>query len=424
MTARALGATACALLVLASAGCDREGARHTPQPPVAAGGFTDAERAALLALSPKPPLPADPTNRFAGNGQVACATCHVPALAFANGQPFGQAIGTTARHVPSLWNTAYNRWWFWDGRADSAWAQALGPLEDESEHGGSRVQYARVVHGAPDLRSAYEELFGPMPPLGDAARFPPEGRPDAFQRWHPHVAQWKAMSPDDQHAIDVVASNIGKALAAYERRLVGGPAPFDVFVEGLRTGDEVKLAAIPEPARRGARLFVGKARCTTCHHGPLLTDFEFHDLHLASALAPPRDTGRFRGIELLRMDPFNAGGVLADARAPAAERLELVVQQPENWGQFKTPSLRNVALTAPYMHDGRFRALEDVLHYYRTFEGAVPPTAHAERTLQRLDLTDGEQADLVAFLEALTEERPGPELTSPPPVPLPERCRG
>lgn len=411
-----------ALAAIAAACRAPEGAPPAADPMA----FTDAERAALLSLSPKPPLPPDTTNRVAdderaaelghrlffdvrlsGNGAVACATCHVPGLGFQNARRFGEGVGITTRNVPTVWNSAHERWFFRDGRADSAWAQALGPLENAREHGSSRVALVRVVATSPDLRSRYEAIFGPLPPVEDLARFPEHGRPDAHERWHPHVAPWNAMTQRDRDAIDAAFANLGKAIAAYERRLVGGEAPFDRFVRGLREGDEALMASLPPAAVRGARIFAGKGRCLTCHHGPLLTDLEFHDLYLANPILPPRDTGRFRGVELVLRDPFNAKGPHSDDREGAgAAKLEYLAQRPENWGQFKTASLRNVALTAPYMHDGRFESLADVIRYYRTFEGAVPPSPHGERTLQRVDLTDAEGSDLVAFLEALSDAPP------------------
>ena len=399
-----------------------------PRPAV---DFTEAERATLLSMSPKPPLPPDPTNRWAddacaarlgrelcfdprlsADGSVSCASCHVPELSLTDGRALGQGMGTTARHVPTLWNTAFNRWWFWDGRADTAWSQVLGPMESRNEHGGTRVGVARIVAGDPALRAAYERLFGPLPPLEDRARFPEQARPDPWERWSPHAIAWKGMAQEDRDAIDAVAARVAKSLGAFERTLVGGEAPFDRFVAALR-GKGGDLGALSPAAQRGARVFIGKGRCTTCHHGPLLSDLEFHDLHLESAVLEPRDTGRFRGIELLRRDPFNSAGAYADDGGATASKLEYLAQQPENWGQFKTPSLRNVARTPPYMHDGRFATLQDVVHYYRTLEGAVPPASHAEKTLQAVDLTDGEAEDLVAFLESLDEElppviRPGP----------------
>ena len=411
------------LALLATAAC-------APRPAV---DFSEAERAALLTLSPKPPLPADPTNRWAddpcaarlgralffdprlsADGSVSCASCHVPELGFTDGRALGEGMGTTARHVPTLWNTAYNRWWFWDGRADTAWSQVLGPMESRNEHGGTRTGIARIVAGDAGLRAAYERLFGALPPLEDLARFPAEARPDPWERWSPHALAWKGMAQADRDAIDEVAANVAKALGAFERNLVGGEAPFDRFVAALR-GEGGDIRALSPAAQRGARVFIGKGRCTTCHHGPLLSDLEFHDLHLESAVLEPRDTGRFRGIELLRLDPFNSAGRFADDGGATAEKLEYLVQQPENWGQFKTPSLRNVARTPPYMHDGRFATLQDVVHYYRTLEGAVPPASHAERTLQAVDLTDGEAAELVAFLEALDEELPAIAPAGPDP---------
>lgn len=429
------------LSVKVTRGVATELARFAVDVPLVAA-LDDAERAVLLTLSPKPSVPPDPTNRVAddpcaarlghalffdtrlsADGKVACATCHVSSAGFANAQRFGHGAGVTARHVPSVLNSGHARWYFWDGRADTAWSQALGPLESPAEHAFSRVGVVRVMAADPTLAAAYARLFGPLPDVSDGTRFPPHARPDPWRRREPHHLAWEAMAPADRDAVTRAFANAGKAIAAHERRLVGGNAPFDAFVAGLRDGDAAKLASLSEPAVRGARLFVGKARCTTCHHGPLLSDLEFHDTRLPPRPGLERDTGRFRGIELVKGSELNAAGPYSDERdGDAARRLERVAQQPENWGQFKTPSLRNVAVTAPYMHDGRFATLREVVRYYSTLEGAVPPDAHSERTLVKAYLTEPEQEDLVAFLDSLTEEPPPSPWGVAPLEPWPPEC--
>ena len=169
------------------AGCD-----HAPVP------WSDAELALLRSLwieSLPPPSP-DPSNRVAdepraadlgqqlffdprlsGNGAVACATCHQPARHFTDGLAHSQAIGTTRRNAPSLIGAAFSPWQYWDGRKDSLWSQALSPLEDPNEHGGNRMQYARLVANDPAYRRAYEALFGALPDLSDASRFPAAAAP-------------------------------------------------------------------------------------------------------------------------------------------------------------------------------------------------------------------------------------------------------
>jgi cytochrome c peroxidase len=355
--------------------------------------------------------------RLSADGHLSCASCHDPRRGFADGLPLPTARGDSRplRHTPSLWNVAYNRWYFWDGRADSLWAQALQPLESASELGSSRLQAAHLVDDDPRLRRAYERIFGPLPDLGDVARFPPRGGPHAKD---PALrAAWEAMAPEARAAVERIFVDLGRAIAAYERRLVSRRAPFDVFAAGLRDGDETKLAALDAPARRGLQIFVGRGACRSCHGGPNFTDGEFHDTGVAPRSAEAAaDAGRFEGARLLRLDPFNAAGAWS-YDAAAADRLQYLAAGPESWGQLKTPSLRNVARTAPYMHQGQLATLAQVVDHYSTLRGAAFGGHHRETVLRPLALTPGEAADLVAFLESLTDEDVDAALKAPPASP-------
>jgi cytochrome c peroxidase len=227
------------------------------------------------------------------------------------------------------------------------------------------------------------------------------------------------MDEKDRESVDRSYSNLGKAIAAYERRLVGGTSAFDRFAEGLADGDAIKLAALSTSAQRGLKLFIGKAGCRLCHVGPLFSDGEFHDLGLAPLKGGKRkDPGRHAGVDLVLRDPFNGVSAYSDAardadRSLAADKLEFLAQGPELWGQFKTPTLRNVARTAPYMHQGQFASLADVLHFYSTLAGAAPAGHHQETTLVPLALEAQELGDLQAFLESLTDEALEATLTEP-----------
>lgn len=369
-------------------------AHPTNAPPV----FSDEERRKIVQHSPLPPPPADSTNRVADDpaaaalgqalffderlsprGDLSCATCHDPQKGFADGKPLAEGAATGTRNALSLWNVAYNRWYFWDGRADTLWAQATQPIENELELKGSRLHTAELIRADDEYRRRYESLFGPIP----------------------------ALAPGDPAAVDLVFVNAAKAIAAYERKLVSRRSPFDVFAEGLAENETEKLSALSPAAQRGLKLFVGSANCRLCHSGPNFTDGEFHTVRVPPrAGGRPDDPGRHRGAELVRADPFNARGVFSDDRAgPAAEKIEFLANTAENWGRFKTPSLRNVALTAPYMHQGQFETIRDVLEYYSTLEEALPPGHHETETiLEPLMLSDRQIADLAAFLESLTDE--------------------
>ncbi|MCC6407812.1 MAG: c-type cytochrome [Planctomycetes bacterium] len=370
--------------------------------------------------SPRPAPPADPTNRVADdpraaklgqrlffekrwskNGEISCATCHEPERAFADAKPLGEGLAKLERHTPSLLDVAYNRWFFWDGRADTLWSQALGPFENDAEMGGTRVGAVALVASDATLRAEYTALFGAPPDVGDAARFPRDAKPSESNA--AANALWLAMHADDREAIDRAASNLAKCVAAYERRLVTGPSPFDRFVQGLDDGDPAKLGALSPSAQRGLELFVGKANCRLCHSGPNFSDGEFHSIGVAPlAGPPPRDSGRHAGAKLVREAPFNAASRFSDAPdGDVAQRLATVRSGPEMWGEFKTPSLRNVGRTAPYMHQGQFATLEAVVRFYSTMEGALAVGHHQETVMQPLQLTDAEIEDLVAFLRSL-----------------------
>ena len=424
-----------ALLMLAAAWAPR-----TEDPAALRGGLTERAARIALGMSPLGAPPADPTNlvgddpraarlgqwlffdpKLSANGAVSCATCHDPAQSFSDGRAVSRGLGEGLRRTPSLWNVAFQETFFWDGRADTLWAQALHPLEDPVEMGGSRVDIARRIAEDSGLATAFESLFGPLPDLADEARFPPGARPTRDETNDDAAEAWAAMSAEDRDEIDRVFAGVGKALAAYERRLVRGDAPFDEFVQGLREGDADKLAALPEAARRGFELFVGRANCRSCHHGPTLQDGAFHDLMLPGADGElPTDAGRFRGRSLVLADTFNAASAHSDERSGAAAR-RLAAATSSTTGEFaafKTPSLRNVAERAPFMHRGNFASLADVLRYYSTLEGAVRAHAHAESVLVPLDLTETETHDLLAFLEALTGAPPDPALLAQPPSPV------
>lgn len=398
--------------------------------------FSDDERAKILRHSPLLAPPANSTNRFAddpaaarlgqrffferrfsANESISCATCHDPAKGLADGKPLGAGLGPLPRHTPTLWNVAYQRWFFWDGRADSLWSQVVQPIENPIEMGGTRVRVARRIAEDASLRSAYEALFGSLPDFSDRVRFPDDAAPDAARPDSPRRAKWLAMSESDRDAATRVIVNVGKAIEAYERKLTAPESPFDRFVRGLREDRADLRNAISESAQRGLKLFIGRANCRSCHVGPAFTDHEFHSIFVPPRSGgEPTDPGRHDGTRLLLADPLNALGPYSDDReGAAAQRLRYLVNRPENWGLFKTPSLRNVARTAPYMHQGQFESLERVIEFYSTLEGAISVGHHArEMVLQPLRLTDEEKRDLVAFLESLTSDAPAGDWLTPP----------
>ena len=388
----------------------------------------------LLSLSPPGLPPPDPSNRVANNtdaarlgqrlffdtalsanGKVACATCHVPGKHFSDGRPLAQGIGATGRHAPTLLGAAWAPFLFWDGRKDSLWAQALGPLEAPAEHGLSRMG---LLHGVAARHDAsWKKVFGPLPDLSDRRRFPAQARPVPGQPKHPHHVAWMAMSAADRAMVDRLAADAGKAIAAYERLLVPGISPFDRYIKALRSGDPQGGAHLSDVARRGLAMFIGKGQCVACHNGPLLTDQAFHNLGLPRPVgASGVDLGRTIGADTAKRDAFRCDGPNSDV--PESQRKEACAElrflNPrfvDFQGAFKTPTLRNVALTAPYMHDGAMATLAEVLAFYGTRAGE-PLIGHRDLLLDQVP-RDLPVADLVAFLESLSGPLPPAALLAP-----------
>jgi cytochrome c peroxidase len=201
-----------------------------------------------LWIGSLPPLAPDPSNkyaddpraaafghklffdtRFSSNGKVACATCHQPDKLFQDGLPQAKGVGTTPRRAMTIVGTAYSPWFFWDGRKDSQWAQALGPMENAKEHGGNRTLYAHLI--AQNYRVEYEALFGPLPDLNN---LPPSAGPVDDPIAH---AAWDGMKTPDREAVTRVYANMGKAIAAYDRKLMPGPSRFDTYVQAVLNND-------------------------------------------------------------------------------------------------------------------------------------------------------------------------------------------
>lgn len=393
------------------------------------GGWSEEERETLrsLALSSLGPLPADPSNRYAddtaaarlghrlffdtrlsANGRVACATCHVPGQNFQDGKPLGEGVGTAGRRTMPIAGTAYSPWQFWDGRADSQWGQALGPLENPVEHGGDRTMYAHLVRQY--YAADYERVFGPLPPLhGLPAHAGPV--PDTAA-----AAAWERLSDAQRAAVTAVYVNIGKAIAAYERRIAFAPARFDRYVEAELAGrPHTAASALSRDEVAGLRIFIGKGSCINCHNGPLLTDDHFHNTGVSFPdVSMPVDSGRATGVRQAVAGEFSCTSRHSDAKPEDCTELRFAVTEGhELLRAYKTPSLRNVAERAPFMHAGQIRTLDEVIAHYRTAPAA--PLGHTE--LRPLRLSDREMRQLAAFLRTLSGplEAPAGFLAAPVP---------
>lgn len=303
--------------------------------------------ALLLGAVPprRPPVPVPPDNpqteakialgaqlyfdpRLSADSTISCATCHDPDKAWANHDPVDTGIGGRKgdRNSGTILDSGYMKFQFWDGRAASLEEQTLGPIHNPVEMGETLDNVVRKLEAVSGYRDQFKAVFG----------------------------------------TGVTTDGIAKAIAAFERTVVTGPAPYDRY----RAGDKTALS---EAARRGLALFEGRARCTFCHDGEMLSDQSFHNLGVGMDKATP-DVGR-----------------------------EAVTKNPADCGRFKTPGLRNVALTWPYLHDGSAATLADVVALYD--RGGVP-NPNLDPWMRPLRLTGGEQADLVAFLESLTGTLP------------------
>lgn len=285
--------------------------------------------------------------RLSADGTVSCATCHDPASAFADHEQ--RAVGVNglrgARNAPTILNAMFYGALAWDGRARSLEDQAKLPLVNPDEMGmPSHDAVVAAVAAVPAYRRDFRRAFG-----GEGIN------------------------------IDTIV----KAIAAFERTQLSGDSPFDRFA----AGDD---GALGEAQKRGWQLFGGKARCINCHAfspaSPFFTDSRFHNTGVAA-----------KGGELDRL----AAGRLAAGRRPAAPALGryAVTGRDVDIGAFRTPTLRDVELTAPYMHDGSEATLLDVVKFYNR-GGAV--NAHLDRDMTPLGLTNQEMSDLVEFMRALT----------------------
>ncbi|PCK00123.1 MAG: hypothetical protein COA42_23940 [Alteromonadaceae bacterium] len=320
------------------------------------------------------------STKLSANGQLSCASCHQPDRNWTDGLATAEGVNEGSKNTPSLWNVAYNRWFFWDGRSDSLWSQALKPIEDKNEMNNDRLQVLQGIVETTNLNQAYIKAYGNEMSLA----------PRPFKR---------------SEQSNIWFAQLGKAIAAYEFTLISPPSKFDLLIrKHLRTKDTSWLESIKQQLLDGAstsnqviqgfQLFVGKAECVRCHFGSMYTNAEFHSIRL-----PGHEPGRYEGIRKLQADEFNQAGLYSDlANPPKLTYLKLVKR---NYGEIKVPSLRQVSATAPYMHDGRFKTLASVIDYYSELKGAIPDSHVNETLIRPLNLTAKEKSDLLEFLMAI-----------------------
>lgn len=417
-------------------------------PPV----FSAESRIILAALSPEalPAPPPDVTNQFADNpqaaslgqvlfsdkgfsgplldsdndggpgslgkvgdtGKVACSSCHVPD-GFSDTRSFQRQISLGAgwgrRRAPSLLDVGQAKLIMWDGRRDTLYSQPFGPIESVVEMNSSRLYAAEQVFLR--YKSDYESLFGPMPPLDDAAQFPPlsaqltgcqpknptSPQPACDGTFHGSpgdTAEFDGMSAANQEAVTRVVVNAGKAIGAYERTLTCGSSKFDAWVHG-------DANALSASEQRGVQLFIGKGQCVSCHSGPFFSDQLFHNVGLKPStvqqnFVDSNDQGAATGLAGAIADPLNSHGSFSDGddgRLPSAP-------PSTSEGAFRTPMLRCVSMRPAFMHTGQIRTLDKAVAFFSA--GGASSGFPGKSEIRALNLSTQEQADLLAFLNSLT----------------------
>ncbi len=424
----------------------------------AAPSFTAAEMATLATLSPAslPAPPPDISNRFADNpqaatlgqklffekafagklldgdddgsshtlgvqgqtGKVACAGCHIGSAGFLDNRTLGEQISLAAgwgrRRAPSLLDVGQTKIVMWDGKHDALYNQPFGPIESPVEMNTSRLYVAEQLFAL--YRSDYEAIFGPMPPLDDTTRFPALSadltgcQPSTADTSVTCVgtehgmpgdgAEFDWLAPADQTAVTQVVVNMGKAIGAYERLLTCGAGRFDQWMHG-------QPSALTPSEQRGAKVFVGSGNCASCHSGPFMSDQKFHNVGLEAAtvavvFVDANDVGAMTGLASSIADPLNVRGIFSDGDDG---RLPTSVDPSMN-GAFRTPILRCVSVRPTFMHTGQLGSLAAVVDFFA--KGGNTFGYAGTNEIAPLALSTQDEADLVAFLEAL--DGPGPAL--------------
>ena len=302
--------------------------------------------------------------RVSKNGTVACATCHNPEKGWTDQMPVSAGIDGQlgGRSAPTVINTAYGRSMFWDGRAPSLEGQSQGPPQNPIEMGDQT--YEEIItrlRQIPGYREQFERVFGTDVTLDGVSK-----AIATFER----VAALSGDSPYDRYTADFD----NKALTDSQKR---GMVLFGLT---LNDDDEFKTDVVRQ-----------KAMCSACHSGFNFTDEKFHNLGAGYDAA----TGKFADLGRFGATPVGA-------------------KDPADIGSFKTPTLRDIANTAPYMHDGSEATLEEVVEFYNK---GGNPNPYLDKDMKPLNLTDQEKADVVAFMKALTGVHPPLELPTLPPGP-------
>lgn len=353
--------------------------------------FSDQEISRLKLFGPWPAtMQPDPGNEFSGqmwaetlgeklfhstdlsgNQSLSCASCHQPDNGFTDGLAVASGVKQHVRNTQGLLNAGYQRWFGWDGGADSLWAASLRPMLSDIEMSADTATTAKRLRSTEYFVQA---LSG---------------------------AGVNVNSMTDEALLVVV----GKVLAAYQRTLVSGQTAFDRYLTALQVNDVSATEAYADSAKRGMKIFFGDANCHTCHFGPNFSNGEFHDIGRPFFTGVGKvDPGRYAGIKRVQSDRFNLAGSYNTNTVETDIQKTLTVKLGQvNFGQWRTPGLRNLVSTAPYMHDGSLATLRDVVDAYADID---PARLHAqgEAILKPQDWTEQQRQDLVSFLQSLSEK--------------------
>ncbi len=308
---------------------------------------------------------------LSGDGKITCANCHQATKGFTDGLPTAKGTSTHVRNTQGLLDIGTQRWFGWDGGADSLWAASLRPMLSDIEMNGDFTTISKRLRKEQYIADAIAQSPTPI-----------------------------ALDELDNEAFAVLLS---KAIAAYTRTLVSGQTPFDQYRLAVLNNDVDGQKQYPQAAIRGLKIFLGEANCHVCHFGPNFSNGEFHDTGRPFFTGVGQvDPGRYTGIQRVRKDVFNLQGKYnGTGEAAEIRKTQTVTLGQVNFGQWRTPTLRHLTLTAPYTHDGSLRTLREVVDSYADIN---PERLHAqgESLLKPLSLDNAAREDLVRFLETLT----------------------
>lgn len=370
----------------------------------------------VQSLSPVPDLPASPTNRVADDaaaallgqrlffdtglspsGDQSCASCHDPARMLSSAS--AELTGPLPRLAPPLVGAAWQDWAGWAGACDSAWCAAATALEAPGQLDGDRLSLARHIAEDTTLKSDYEAIFGELPAL--------DGLPDRARPSGEQAEAWEALPAETQAALTEVLANVGKSWEAWMRQLAPGESTLDRYIDALSQGDTTGGGHLSDSAVRGLIAFTADHSCWTCHSGAMMAD-GFANLGL-SAGAGTSEPDRVEGLATALASEFSGAGSWSDDPEAGAAKLTAAEEEDAVAGAVRVPGLRTTGATAPFMHDGRFATLDEVLRFY----SELPDTAAVgtrDPALTPYTLSNDDIADLRAFLEAAASPAPDASL--------------